>query len=451
MNIPNFHTKRDWEFWHHGKHEESLCKKIQRLADAVDFQHAKHEFFSAVLHVQDTVKERCDHILHKKESLWSRIMRSLKKRRKSRKRHARVVHIKREIHRTKGRVFEIMHMDEIIDHAIDLAKKKRVIKEAAERTYDKTLRIAHEQVVEPVKDVCNVPALTGALSRVGRRISISWYKFKVMLHNISDESARGARVALRPTLSALHIMAVFAIIFTATFVTLNIEAFTTVSTHYLKNDTFFKETLVGEYLNQKDAAKEYIQTEVLTPPPEDLVLAEEERERNEEDRLVLPPLDLEVTPDENRLYIPRIDKNIPIQNVKNEKVVYGDRPQDIEDAIQEALKEGVVHYPGTAKPGEQGNVALTGHSSYYLLAPGKYKDVFALLHTVELDDEIIVYYGDKQGDQEKHVYKVTDIKEVKPHEVDILKQTDDYRLTLITCTPIGTTLRRLVVTAIQVE
>src|ERR1051326_7424289 len=36
-----------------------------------------------------------------------------------------------------------------------------------------------------------------------------------------------------------------------------------------------------------------------------------------------------------------------------------------ESAFQEALKSGVVHYPGTAMPGEAGDVYIFGHSSDY--------------------------------------------------------------------------------------
>lgn len=442
VSVHKFH-KKDWEFLHRGKHDESLCKKIQDLAEAVDFQHAKHKFFSAFLHVQDQVKDHCDRILHHKETRWSKFLKRFKKKfAKKRRKHVRQVtahvakrKVEKTLNKTKEKVFEVMHMDDIIDRAVHLAEKKRLVKEKVQEASERTADFGKEQILEPVKDVVNVESLTSLLHRVGTALQKSWYKLKVGMHS-----------SVKPTLSMLRVTAVFALIFTGTFVVINLEAMTTVGGHYLKNNTF-----LADYFQQKEAAEQYISEESLAPAPKDLVLAEEERQANEEKKLELLPLNIEVTPDDNRLYIPRIDKDIPIQNVANEKVIYSDRPQDIEDAIQEALKDGVVRYPGTAKPGEQGNVALTGHSSFYLLAPGKYKDVFALLHTVQMDDEIIIYYGDKKGDQDKHVYKVTEIKEVKPHEVDILKQTNDYRLTLITCTPIGTTLRRLVITAIQVE
>ncbi|MDD5751559.1 MAG: sortase, partial [Candidatus Peribacteraceae bacterium] len=58
-----------------------------------------------------------------------------------------------------------------------------------------------------------------------------------------------------------------------------------------------------------------------------------------------------------------------------------------------------------------------------------------------------VYYG---GD--KHRYVITEKKEVRPSNVDVLDQPVGKRLgTLMTCTPVGTTLRRLILTADEVD
>jgi sortase A len=102
----------------------------------------------------------------------------------------------------------------------------------------------------------------------------------------------------------------------------------------------------------------------------------------------------------------------------------------------------VVHYPGTAEPGQNGNVVITGHSSYFVWDPGGFKDVFALLHEVNIGDKIIVYHQ-----QIPYSYQVYDKKVVMPDQVDVLTQAGENRLTLITCTPVGTNLKRLVVFA----
>jgi LPXTG-site transpeptidase (sortase) family protein len=159
----------------------------------------------------------------------------------------------------------------------------------------------------------------------------------------------------------------------------------------------------------------------------------------------IPPLQLDIYPPDTRIIIPRINQNIPVVKVSKENLLKKDWGA-LEQDIQNALKEGVVHYPGTAFFGEPGNVAITGHSSYYPWDPGRFKDVFALLHDVQMGDTIIIYSG-----QKKYTYQVNDIKIVLPQDVDVLKPTEDDRLTLITCTPVGTNLKRLIVTAKKIS
>lgn len=153
----------------------------------------------------------------------------------------------------------------------------------------------------------------------------------------------------------------------------------------------------------------------------------------------IPELNLEIAPYDNRLIIPRIDQNIPVVNVSSESLLKRDWDA-LEKDMQEALKDGVVHYPGTSLPGQTGNVVITGHSSYFPWDPGRFKDVFALLHDVVEGDKIVIYYN-----QDKYLYEVDNIKIILPEEIDVLKQTPDDRITLITCTPVGTNLKRLIV------
>lgn len=155
----------------------------------------------------------------------------------------------------------------------------------------------------------------------------------------------------------------------------------------------------------------------------------------------IPPLNLEVSPPDMRIIIPRINKNVPIVTVSSEALINRDWGK-LEQQIQEALRDGIVHYPGTAFPGQPGNIVVTGHSSYFPWDPGRFKDVFALLHDVRIGDRIYMHY-----EQEKYEYIVYDTQVVLPTQVDVLTQTGEDRLTLITCTPVGTNLRRLIVLA----
>ncbi len=155
----------------------------------------------------------------------------------------------------------------------------------------------------------------------------------------------------------------------------------------------------------------------------------------------IPDLNLTIAPPDDRIIIPRINQNVPVIRVPTDLLLKRDW-QALEKQIQEALRYGVVHFPGTAMPGEGGNVVITGHSSYFPWDPGRFKDVFALLHQVEVGDKVVVYH-----EQKKYEYIVSAKKVVKPSQVDVLTQNGEDKLTLITCTPVGTDLNRLVITA----
>lgn len=159
------------------------------------------------------------------------------------------------------------------------------------------------------------------------------------------------------------------------------------------------------------------------------------------EKFELPLVLAEIAPPDNRLIIPRLGIHAPIKTATGINLQFGNW-EEIENQIQDALRNGVVSFPGTAQPGEKGNAFITGHSSYYPLFPGRYKDVFALLPKIEIGEEIQVWQG-----QQKFTYQVSDKREVSPTATDVLDETDDSRLTLMTCVPLGTALRRLIVTA----
>lgn len=143
------------------------------------------------------------------------------------------------------------------------------------------------------------------------------------------------------------------------------------------------------------------------------------------------------TPDDSRIIIPKINKNVPLVFVQTQ--VSGKEWQEVEGVLMDALKRGVVHYPDSAMPGEVGNFVVTGHSSYYPWDNGRYKSVFALLEEVEVGDEIIYYHK-----QKKFVYKIKSKEVVLPDQVNVLNGSNTKETTIITCVPVGTNLKRLV-------
>ncbi len=151
-------------------------------------------------------------------------------------------------------------------------------------------------------------------------------------------------------------------------------------------------------------------------------------------------VDLDIAPYENRIVVPKIGKNVPLVDVEPG---HGFDFDHMENIFMKELEKGVVRYPGTSRPGEKGNAFVFGHSSNYPWMPGQYNDVFALMDHLDFGDEITVYYG-----QKKFVYVVREKKIVKPGDVKILNRDQDKKeLSLMTCWPIGTTLRRMIVFA----
>lgn len=114
----------------------------------------------------------------------------------------------------------------------------------------------------------------------------------------------------------------------------------------------------------------------------------------------------------------------------------------------EDLKKRLIHYPNTAMPGQMGNSVVFGHSVLpQFFNPKNYLTIFSTLHTLKSGDKIVLNY-----DGIEYEYLVDKLFEVQPNDVSILEQRYDGRyLTLVTCSPPGTYLRRLIVRARLVD
>jgi LPXTG-site transpeptidase (sortase) family protein len=118
----------------------------------------------------------------------------------------------------------------------------------------------------------------------------------------------------------------------------------------------------------------------------------------------------------------------------------------IKELYTAKLLDGVIHIAGTAKPGQQGMVVISGHSSNYPWIQGSYNSVFAPLLKAQVDQTIEINYQNKQ-----YIYKITKSYEVKPDDLTPLSDGSGNGIRLITCTPLGTSLRRLVVEGVQIS
>ena len=107
------------------------------------------------------------------------------------------------------------------------------------------------------------------------------------------------------------------------------------------------------------------------------------------------------------------------------------------------LSGGLAHLPGTALPGEKGNVFVSGHSSIPIVYNGNknYGAIFANLHKLEKGDLIKVSAGGE------FTYKVLGFKLVDPKDIAVILPPDGVGryISLMTCVPPGLNTKRLVV------
>jgi sortase A len=107
----------------------------------------------------------------------------------------------------------------------------------------------------------------------------------------------------------------------------------------------------------------------------------------------------------------------------------------VEGVDDSDLKRAVGHIPGTALPGELGNVGIAGHRDTF----------FRPLRSIQGDDTITV--STLQG---AYRYRVVSTNVVRPKDIQVLYPTGRDSLTLVTCFPfnyVGSAPKRFIVRA----
>ena len=141
---------------------------------------------------------------------------------------------------------------------------------------------------------------------------------------------------------------------------------------------------------------------------------------------------------ESRLIIPKLNVDVPI------------RFEVPLDGVMEAMNKGVAHYRiagASAYPGEIGNLVITGHSAGDVYSSNPYKYIFSGLERLEDGDLIYVNYNSV-----RYTYRVTKKEVVEPSNVaSLVVNTNKPLITLVTCTPLGTSRYRLLVTGEQIS
>lgn len=118
-----------------------------------------------------------------------------------------------------------------------------------------------------------------------------------------------------------------------------------------------------------------------------------------------------------RIVIPKIKVDAPIVN----------------GVGWEDLKKGVGHLPGSANPGERGNMYLAAHNDIF-------GEIFRYLEDLEPGDDYFVYAG-----EEKFRYVVKEKRIIEPTQVEVMLPTTEPVATLQTCHPYLVDTHRLVV------
>lgn len=108
-----------------------------------------------------------------------------------------------------------------------------------------------------------------------------------------------------------------------------------------------------------------------------------------------------------RIVIPSIQVDVPVG----------------EGTDWEALKYRVGHQPGTANPGQRGNMVLAAHNDVY-------GEIFRYLPRVPVGETVTVYAG-----QEAFQYRITERRIITPDQAEVMLPTTGATVTLISCYP----------------
>src|SRR3989344_857004 len=136
--------------------------------------------------------------------------------------------------------------------------------------------------------------------------------------------------------------------------------------------------------------------------------------------------------------------SIPKLGVKDVPVIWSRSP----DAFDDDLNRGLVHYPGTAFPGQAGVTYISGHSSNYAWRQSNYSYVFTQLDRLDPGDEFFITVSRADGEKLSLRYVVFAENRYKPDDqAQFSSEGTDSIVNLSTCWPIGSIAERYVVSA----
>jgi LPXTG-site transpeptidase (sortase) family protein len=139
---------------------------------------------------------------------------------------------------------------------------------------------------------------------------------------------------------------------------------------------------------------------------------------------------------------PTSEFSIVIPKLNISETVFANTDPFNQEEYSQILTQGVAHAKNTSLPGQSGNVFLFAHSSDNPFSITRYNTAFYLLPKLAPGDEISLYYNTQE-----YKYRVREAQTVKPWQAEALTTDTRNQLTLQTCTPVGTSINRLLVFA----
>lgn len=176
---------------------------------------------------------------------------------------------------------------------------------------------------------------------------------------------------------------------------------------------------------------------------EEVVLSYKEKrseEKNIEEEKIIDDIDPAIYCEENKITISSLDVSVSIVEVGG----------TTEKEYRTALDRGVIHFPGTPFPGEEGMTVLLGHSAPVGRPRIKHDWVFSQIDNLKEGDEIEICYNNKLIvytviDEEigKSIYQVgDDVPSLYP------KEEKRKEAVLMSCWPPGSSESRIGVRAV---
>lgn len=145
-----------------------------------------------------------------------------------------------------------------------------------------------------------------------------------------------------------------------------------------------------------------------------------------------------------------IDISLDEKILEDQNTTLAIQPLNIEGEILQGessfrMNDGFWHFPTSVFPGERGNMVVIGHRFMHL--PPR-QDTLFNLEEIKIGEEIVITTTHPETQQQDQFrYIVIETKIVEANDISIVEETQDYRLTLITCTPLWTSEKRFVVIA----